>query len=87
MQTDRRNGFMMKKFARFLIIVVLSFLTLYLIFLSVISVSIGFANSQRPGFWMPIVWGVLIFGLGLLIIKWMVHLLKQIKAKEKYPYF
>ena len=36
---------MMKKLARLLIIVVLSFFTLYLIFLSVISVSIGFAND------------------------------------------
>jgi len=78
---------MIKKLARLLIIFFLSFLTLYLVFVSVISVSIGFANSERPGFWMPIVWGVLIFCLGLLIIRLIVYLFKQMKAKAKYPYY
>jgi hypothetical protein len=78
---------MMKKLARLLIIVVLSFFTLYLIFLSVVSVSIGFANAVRPGFWMPIVWGLLILCLGLFIIRWIVYLFKQMKTKEKYPYY
>jgi len=78
---------MIKKLARLLLIFFLSFLTLYLVFVSVISVSIGFANSERPGFWMPILWGVLIFCLGVFIARLIVYLFKQIKAKAKYPYY
>jgi hypothetical protein len=78
---------MIKKLALLLLVFFLSFLTLYLVFLSVISVSIGFANAERPGFWMPILWGVLIFSLGIFIIRLIVHLFRQIKAKEKYPYY
>jgi hypothetical protein len=78
---------MIKKIARLLLISFLSLFTLYLVFFSVISVSIGFANSERPGFWMPIVWGTLIFCLGLFIIRLIVYLFKQMKAKEKYPYY
>jgi len=78
---------MIKKLARLLLIFLLSLLTLYLVFVSVISVSIGFANAERPGFWMPILWGVLIFCLGLFIIRLIVYLFKQMKAKEKYPYY
>ena len=77
---------MMKKLFRSLIILVLSLFTLYLIFLSVISVSLGFVNSDRPGFWMPILCGLLIFLIDLYIIKLIVYLFKQTKAKEKYQY-
>ena len=77
---------MMKKLVRLLIILVLSFFTLYLIFLSVISVSVGFVNSDRPGFWMPILCGLLIFCIDLYIIKLLIYLFKQTKAKEKYQY-
>jgi hypothetical protein len=76
----------MKKLFRSLIILVLSLFTLYLIFLSVISVSLGFVNSDRPGFWMPILCGFLLLFLDLYIIKLIVYLLKQAKAKEKYQY-
>lgn len=76
----------MKKLFRSLIILVLSLFTLYLIFLSVISVSLGFVNSDRPGFWMPILCGFLLFLLDLYIIKLIVYLFKQSKAKEKYQY-
>ncbi|MBE9573789.1 MAG: hypothetical protein IMF20_01495 [Proteobacteria bacterium] len=78
---------MIKKLARLLLIFLLSLLTLYLVFVSVISVSIGFANAERPGFWMPILWGVLIFCLGIFIIRLIVHVFRQMKAKEKYPYY
>ena len=77
---------MIKKLARFLIILVLSLFTLYLIFLSVISVSLGFVNSYRPGFWMPILCGFILLFLDLYIIKLIVYLFKQAKAKEKYQY-
>ena len=77
---------MMKKLFRSLIILVLSLFTLYLIFLSVISVSLGFVNSDRPGFWMPILCGFLLFLIDLYIIKIIVYLLKQTKAKGKYQY-
>jgi len=33
------------------------------------------------------VWGVLIFCLSLFIIRLIVYLFKQMKAKEKYPYY
>ena len=42
-------------------------------------------HSERPGFWMPIVWGVLIFCLGLFIIRLIVYIFKQMKAKEFSP--
>ena len=77
---------MMKKLFRSLIILVLSLFTLYLIFLSLISVSVGFVNSDRPGFWMPILCGLLIFCINLYIIKLIVYLLRQRKAREKYQY-
>ena len=76
----------MKKLVRLLIILVLSLFTLYLIFLSLISVSVGFVNSDRPGFWMPILCGLLIFCINLYIIKLIVYLLRQRKAREKYQY-
>jgi hypothetical protein len=76
----------MKKLVRLLIILVLSLFTLYLIFLSVISVSVGFVNSDRPGFWMPILCGLIIFCIDLYIIKLIVYLFRQTKAKEKYEY-
>jgi hypothetical protein len=76
----------MKKMVRLLIILALSFFTLYLIFLSVVSVSVGFVNSDRPGFWMPILCGLLIFCIDLYILKLIVYLSKQTKAKEKYQY-
>jgi len=78
---------MIRKIARLFLMFFLSVFTLYLVFLSVISVSIGFANSERPGFWMPVLWGALIFSFGLFIIRLIVHLFKQMKAKEKYPYY
>jgi hypothetical protein len=77
---------MMKKLFRSLIILVLSLFTLYLIFLSVISVSLGFVNSDRPGFWMPILCGFLLFLIDLYIIKIIFYLLKQTKAKGRYQY-
>jgi hypothetical protein len=77
---------MIKKLARFLIILVLSLFTLYLIFLSVVSVSVGFVNSDRAGFWMPILCGLFIFCIDLYMIKLIVYLLKQSKTKEKYHY-
>jgi len=77
---------MMKKLFRSLIIVVLSLLKLYLIFISVISVSLGFVNSDRPGFWMPILCGLLIFLIGLYMLKLIVYLFKRTRAKGKYQY-
>ncbi len=77
---------MMKKLARLLIILVLSLLTLYLIFLSIVSVSVGLVNSERAGFWMPILCGLLIFCIDLYMIKLIVYLFKQSKTKEKYQY-
>jgi len=77
---------MMKKLLRSLVMLVLSLFTLYLVFLSVISVSLGFVNSDRPGFWMPILCGFLVFLVDLYIIKVIIYLFKQTRAKEKYQY-
>jgi hypothetical protein len=76
----------MKKLFRSIIILVLSLFTLYIIFLSVISVSLGFVNSDRPGFWMPILSGFLLFLIDLYIIRFIVYLFKRTKAKERYQY-
>ncbi len=78
---------MINKLVHLVLIFLLSLAALYLIFLSVISISIGLANSSRPGFWMPIVWGVLIICLDLFMLRLVVYLFKRIRARKKYPYY
>ncbi len=77
---------MIKKLVLLFLLFFLSSLTLYLIFLSVISISIGFANTDRPGFWMPVMYGLLIFCLTIFIIRLIISIFKQTKSKDEYPY-
>jgi len=74
---------MISKLARLFLFLFLSFFALYFLFLSIISISIGFGNIERPGFWMPIVCGVLILLLMTSIIRLMLYLYKQTQDKEK----
>ncbi len=78
---------MIKKLVHLVLILFVSLAALYLVFLSVISISVGLANTTRPGFWMPIVWGVLIICLDLFMIRLVVYLVKRIRTREKYPYY
>ena len=77
---------MIKKLVLSFLLFFLSSLTLYLIFLSVISISIGLANTDRPGFWMPVMCGLLIFCLTIFLVRLIISIFKQTKSKDEYPY-
>jgi hypothetical protein len=75
---------MIKKIIRFLFLLFLSLSTLYLILISTISILIGLGNTQRPGFWMPILCGGLILILASFLIRLIVYIIRQARAKDKY---
>jgi len=77
---------MIKKLALLFLLFFFSILTIYLIFLSITSISIGLINIERYGFWMPILCGLLIFFLTIFMIRLIRYIFKQTKAKDKYPY-
>jgi|GEM_PF-2095844 len=77
---------MIKKLALLFLLFFISIVTLYLIFLSITFIYIGLINAERPGFWMPIVSGILIFFLTIFMIRLIRYIFQQIKAKDKYPY-
>ena len=77
---------MIKKGILLFLLFLVSIFTLYLAFLSITSISIGLANTERSGFWMPILCGVLILCLILFIIKLLVYIVRKMVAKDKYPY-
>ena len=76
---------MIKKFAPLFLLFLLSLFTLYLIFLSLISISIGLTNTDRAGFWMSILGGLLILCLGILLIRLILHIVRRSKVKDRYP--
>jgi hypothetical protein len=75
---------MIRKLARVFLLSFLSLLTLYLTFLSIISISTGLTNTDRPGFWMPIMCGMLILCLTTFPIRLMLYIVRQ--GKDRYPY-
>lgn len=77
---------MIKKLARLFLLSFLSLLTLYLMLLSFISISMGLTNAERPGFWMPILCGILILSLSIFIIRLILYIVKQSRVKDRYPY-
>ncbi len=77
---------MIKKLAPLFLLLFLSIFTLYLTFLSITSISIGLINIERSGFWMPILCGLLIFCLTIFIIRLILYIFRQMRAKDKYPY-
>ena len=76
---------MIKRLAPLFLLVFLSLFTLYLIFLSVISISIGLANTDVRGFWMPILCGLLILCLTIFLIRLIIYIFRQMKSKDGYP--
>lgn len=76
---------MIKKLALLLLLFFISMATLYLILISIISISTGLNNLERAGFWMPIVFGLLIFLITIFLIRLIVYMVRQIKTKEYYP--
>ena len=76
---------MIRKLLRLLLLSFLSLLTLYILLLSFVSVSMGVTNTDRPGFWMPILSGLLVLWLSIYIIRLIVHIVGQSKVKERYP--
>jgi hypothetical protein len=77
---------MIKKLARFFLLLFLSLFTLYLIFISAISVVIGVTNTERAGYWMPILCGLLILCVSTFLIRLIMYILRQARYREKYPY-
>ncbi len=76
---------MIRKLLRLLLLSFLSLLTLYTLLLSLVSISMGVINADRPGFWMPILCGLLVLWLSIYIIRLIVHIAGQSKVKERYP--
>ena len=76
---------MIKKLAPLFLLVFLSLFTLYLIFLSVVSISIGLANTDARGFWMPLLCGLLILCLTIFLIRLIIYIFRQMKPKDGYP--
>jgi hypothetical protein len=77
---------MIYKIARFLFIVFLSLLSLYLALVSGTSLYIGFTNTHRVGFWMPILCGILVLILTGFLIRLIVYLIKKARSRDKYLY-
>jgi hypothetical protein len=76
---------MIRKLLRLLLLSFLSLFTLYILLLSFVSISIGVINADRPGFWMPILCGLLVLWLSIYIIRLIVHIVAQSNVKETYP--
>jgi len=76
---------MTRKLLRLLLLSFLSLLTVYILLLSFVSISIGVTNSAKSGFWMPILWGLLVFGLSIYIIRLIAYIVRQSHVKERYP--
>ena len=65
MNTER-NPINLKKVILWFIIVFLGIISVYLGFISLISLWIGFENTRQPGFWVPITGGATL----LLAVFW-----------------
>lgn len=76
---------MIRKLLRLLLLSFLSLLTLYILLLSFVSISMGVTNTDRPGFWMPILSGLLVLWLSIYIIRLIIYIAGQSKVKERYP--
>jgi hypothetical protein len=77
---------MIYKIARFLFLIFLSLLSLYLALVSGISLYIGFTNTHRVGFWMPIVCGILLLILASFLIRLIVYIIRQARSRDRYLY-
>jgi hypothetical protein len=76
---------MIGKLLRLLLLSFLSLLTVYILLLAFVSISMGLTNTDRPGFWMPILCGLLVFGLSIYVIRLIVYIVRQSHVKGRYP--
>ncbi len=76
---------MIKKLASLALLSLLSLLTLYILLLSLVSISMGLTNTDRPGFWMPVVCGALVLWLSMYLIRLIVYIGNRSRAKDRYP--
>jgi hypothetical protein len=51
-----------------------------------ISLYIGFTNTHRVGFWMPIVCGILLLILASFLIRLIVYIIRQARSRDRYLY-
>ncbi|MBW1691402.1 MAG: hypothetical protein DRG87_11955 [Deltaproteobacteria bacterium] len=77
---------MIRKIVRLFSLILLAFFSAYLILVSSISIVIGFTNTHRAGFWMPIVCGGLLLILTSFLVRLIVYIIKQARSKDKYLY-
>jgi hypothetical protein len=77
---------MIYKIARFLFLVFLSLLSLYLTLMSGISIFIGLTSTHRAGFWMPIVCGGLLLILTSFLVRLIIYIIMQARSRDKYFY-
>jgi len=77
---------MIRKTVRFLSLFFLALFSVYLILVSGISIFTGLANTHRPAFWMPIVFGGLLLTLTSFLVRLIVYIIRQARSKDKYLY-
>jgi len=77
---------MIRKIVRLLSLAFLALFSVYLILVSGISIVIGFTNTHRAGFWMPIVCGGLLLILTTFLVRLIVYIIRQARSKDKYLY-
>jgi hypothetical protein len=75
---------MILKIVRFISLILLFLFSAYLVFISGISLVVGFTNTHRPGFWMPILCGFLILILVSFLARLIVYIIRRPKSREKY---
>ena len=76
---------MIKKIVLFSILALLSLSSAYLIFLAITSLYIGLAHAERPGFWMPIAFGLLVLCLTVFLVRLIVHIGRKTKDRDNFP--
>jgi len=77
---------MIPKIVRFLSLVFLGLFRVYLIIVSGTSIFIGFTNTHRAGFWLPIVCGGLLLILTSFLVRLIVYIIRQTRSRDKYLY-
>ena len=77
---------MIPKIVRFLSLVFLGLFSVYLIIVSGTSIFIGFTNTHRAGFWLPIVCGGLLLILTSFLVRLIVYIIRQTRSRDKYLY-
>lgn len=52
--------FPLKNFSLWVLLVAVSLILLYFVFIAFVSINVGLSNMQQDGFWMPITAGIIV---------------------------